>query len=63
MTIRGSNIRYYLMPESLPLESYLAQEDKKAKNKKKTLSMVKKQSKTIKKIKGRPGGRPTMNRK
>ena len=33
LTIRGANIRYYLLPESLPLEAHLSAEDKKQKKK------------------------------
>ena len=38
LTIRGANIRYYLLPESLPLETHLAAEDRKQKIKKKNLN-------------------------
>ena len=38
LTIRGANIRYYLLPESLPLETHLSAESSK-RNKKKTLSV------------------------
>ena len=38
LTIRGANIRYYLLPESLPLETHLAAEDRKQKAKKKSLN-------------------------
>ena len=55
LTIRGANIRYYLLPESLPLEAHLTAEDRKAKNKKKTLSIG---SKGIAKRRGPPGKRP-----
>ena len=40
LTIRGANIRYFLLPESLPLETHLAAEDK-SKNKNKTLKLNK----------------------
>ena len=39
LTIRGANIRYFLLPESLPLETHLAAEDRKKVNKKKTLNI------------------------
>ena len=39
LTIRGANIRYFLLPESLPLETHLAAEDRKVKNKRKTLNV------------------------
>ena len=29
LTIRGANIRYYILPESLPLETHLAAESQK----------------------------------
>lgn len=40
LTVRGANIRYFLLPESLPLETHLSAEDRKSKNKKKTLSVA-----------------------
>lgn len=36
LTIRGSNIRYFLLPESLPLETLLVDDAPKVKNKKST---------------------------
>ena len=36
LTIRGSNIRYFLLPESLPLETLLVDDAPKVKNKKTT---------------------------
>ena len=29
LTVRGANIRYFLLPESLPLETHLSAEDRK----------------------------------
>ena len=52
LTIRGSNIRYFLLPESLPLETHLAQEDKSKKQKK-----IAAKSKDISKNRGKPGQR------
>ena len=40
LTIRGANIRYFQLPESLPLETHLAAEDRKQKGKKKTLNLA-----------------------
>ena len=54
LTIRGANIRYYLLPESLPLETHLSAESRQ-RNKKKTLS-VNKRSKGIVKKPKRPTG-------
>ena len=34
LTIRGNNIRYFLLPESLPLETLLVDDAPKIKNKK-----------------------------
>jgi small nuclear ribonucleoprotein D1 len=34
LTIRGNNIRYFLLPESLPLETLLVDDAPKVKNKK-----------------------------
>jgi len=36
LTIRGNNIRYFLLPESLPLETLLVDDAPKVKNKKAT---------------------------
>lgn len=36
LTIRGNNIRYFLLPESLPLETLLVDDAPKVKNKKTT---------------------------
>lgn len=55
LTIRGANIRYFLLPESLPLEAHLSAEDR---TKKKTLNLSKK-SKGI--HKGKRKTRPPMN--
>lgn len=33
MTIRGNNVRYFILPESLPLATLLVEEPPKAKNK------------------------------
>ena len=41
LTIRGANIRYFLLPESLPLEAHLSAEDR-TKAKKKTMALNKK---------------------
>lgn len=35
ITIRGNNIRYYILSDALPLDSLLADESSKAKQKKK----------------------------
>ena len=57
LTIRGANIRYYLLPESLPLETHLASEDRnKAKNK-----ALKKNAKSKGIKKGRNVKRPPAN--
>lgn len=40
LTIRGASIRYFLLPESLPLETHLAADDRKQKAKKKTLNLA-----------------------
>ena len=37
LTIRGSNIRYFFLPESLPIESHLASEERRKVQKKKVL--------------------------
>ena len=58
LTIRGSNIRYYLLPESLPLESHLVDDRNKQKNKK-TLSTIGHKSKGI--AKRRTVKRPPVN--
>ena len=36
LTIRGNNIRYFLLPESLPLETLLVDDAPKVRNKKQT---------------------------
>ena len=56
LTIRGANIRYYLLPESLPLETHLAQEDKSKAKKQKQINT---KSKGITKNRG---GRNQMQR-
>ena len=53
LTIRGANIRYFLLPESLPLETYLTAEDKSKQKKQKKISL---KSKGIKKGGKRPQG-------
>eukprot|EP00356_Strombidium_inclinatum_P002191 CAMPEP_0170480808 /NCGR_PEP_ID=MMETSP0208-20121228/1500_1 /TAXON_ID=197538 /ORGANISM="Strombidium inclinatum, Strain S3" /LENGTH=110 /DNA_ID=CAMNT_0010753405 /DNA_START=1 /DNA_END=329 /DNA_ORIENTATION=+ len=49
LTIRGANIRYYFLPESLPLETHLAAEDKKKRVKKKKVLTVNPRSRGIRK--------------
>ena len=56
LTIRGANIRYYLLPESLPLETHLASDDRKTKNK-----ALKKSNKSRGIKKGRGVKRPPAN--
>jgi len=60
LTIRGANIRYFLLPESLPLETHLAAEDR-SKTKKKSLTLNK-NSKGIGKRKPGAKGRAPTNR-
>ena len=58
LTIRGSNIRYYFLPESLPLETHLSAEDKKKKLKKKKTLNINAKSRGIRKgMRGRPNNR------
>ena len=44
ITIRGNNIRYFLLPESLPLETLLVDDVPKIKNKKKVALATGKQT-------------------
>ena len=39
LTIRGNNIRYFLLPESLPLETLLVDDTPKVRNKKQVKGM------------------------
>lgn len=39
LSIRGNNIRYYILPESLPLDTLLVEEPPRAKGRKREASM------------------------
>ncbi|GAB6021386.1 mRNA splicing protein smd1 [Chamberlinius hualienensis] len=41
LSIRGNNIRYFILPDSLPLETLLIDDAPKAKSKKKDAGMIK----------------------
>lgn len=40
LSIRGNNIRYYILPESLPLDTLLVEEPPRAKGRKREASML-----------------------
>jgi small nuclear ribonucleoprotein D1 len=42
LSIRGNNIRYYILPESLPIDTLLVEEPPRAKGRKREASMLKK---------------------
>ena len=40
LSIRGNNIRYYILPESLPIDTLLVEEPPRAKGRKREASML-----------------------
>ena len=42
LSIRGNNIRYYILPESLPIDTLLVEEPPRAKGRKREASMLQK---------------------
>lgn len=57
LSIRGNNIRYYILPDSLPLETLLVDDTPKAKAKKKEAAVIRGRGRGRGRARGRGRGR------